>query len=106
MRLTLEALQANEGDCLLLHYQPAAGAPVHVLIDGGPAGIYSSILKPRLDQLRAGKPLRLRMVLVSHIDGDHITGVLDLFKALEEQQTDGQDGFCQIQTLWHNSFAS
>jgi glyoxylase-like metal-dependent hydrolase (beta-lactamase superfamily II) len=108
MRLTLEALQANDGDCLLLHYlssdQPSGGAPVRVLIDGGSAGIYSSILKPRLDQLRGRQPLRLRMAMVSHIDADHITGILDLFRALEEQQVNGEDGFCQIQTLWHNSF--
>jgi beta-lactamase superfamily II metal-dependent hydrolase len=106
MRLTLEALQANDGDCLLLHYQPTGGTVSRVLIDGGAAGIYSSVLKPRLDQLRAGKTLRLRMVMVSHIDADHITGVLDLFKDLVEQQTNGEDGFCAIQTLWHNSFES
>ena len=104
MLFTLEALQANDGDCLLLHYQQSGGTPVRVLIDGGSAGVYSSILKPRLDQLRGKKPLHLRMAMVSHIDSDHITGVLDLLKALEEQQADGEDGFCQIQTLWHNSF--
>ena len=104
MLFTLEALQANDGDCLLLHYQPSGGTPVRLLIDGGSAGVYSSILKPRLDQLRGKTPLHLRMVMVSHIDSDHITGILDMFKALEEQQADGEDGFCQIQTLWHNSF--
>jgi beta-lactamase superfamily II metal-dependent hydrolase len=104
MMFTLEALQANDGDCLLLHYQPPGGTPVRVLIDGGSTGVYSAILKPRLDQLRGKQPLRLRMAMVSHIDSDHITGMLDLLKALEEQQADGEDGFCQIQTLWHNSF--
>jgi hypothetical protein len=106
MRLTLEALQANDGDCLILHYQPASAAPVRVLIDGGSAGVYSSILRPRLDQLRAGKTLPLRMAMVSHIDADHITGILDLFKDLEEQQASGEDPFCEIKTLWHNSFES
>jgi beta-lactamase superfamily II metal-dependent hydrolase len=104
MLFTLEALQANDGDCLLLHYQPSSGAVVRVLIDGGSAGVYSSILKPRLDQLRGQEPLRLRLAMVSHIDADHITGLLDLFKALEDQQVNGEEGFCQIQTLWHNSF--
>jgi hypothetical protein len=102
---TLEALQANDGDCLLLHYQKTATAqPVRVLIDGGSAGVYSSILKPRLDQLRAKKPLDLRMVMTSHIDADHITGILDLFKALVQLRDDGEAEFCRIQTLWHNSF--
>jgi len=105
MLFTLEALQANDGDCLLLHYQKtAAGTPVRVLIDGGSAGVYSSILKPRLDQLRGKKPLDLRMVMTSHIDADHITGILDLFKALAQLRDDGEEEFCKIQTLWHNSF--
>jgi beta-lactamase superfamily II metal-dependent hydrolase len=104
MRFTLEALQANDGDCLLLHYQQDGGTVVRVLIDGGSAGVYRTVLKPRLDQLRGNRPLHLRMAMVSHIDGDHITGILDLLKSLEEEQADGADGFCQIQTLWHNSF--
>ena len=105
MLFTLEALQANDGDCLLLHYQKtAAGTPVRVLIDGGSAGVYSSILKPRLDQLRGKKPLDLRMVMTSHIDADHITGILDLFKALAQRREDGDEEFCRVETLWHNSF--
>jgi hypothetical protein len=105
MLFTLEALQANDGDCLILHYQKSATAkPVRVLIDGGSAGVYSSVLKPRLDQLRAKQALDLRMVMTSHIDADHITGILDLFKALAQQREDGKDEFCRIETLWHNSF--
>ena len=105
MQFALEALQANDGDCLLLHYAAAPGnATTRVLIDGGSRGIYRSIIKPRLDALRGPQPLDLRMVMVSHIDADHITGVLDLFKALSEQQTAGEDLFCRIRTLWFNSF--
>jgi hypothetical protein len=105
MTFTLEALQANDGDCLILHYQKTARRkPVRILIDGGSAGVYSSILKPRLDQLRKKKTLELRMVMTSHIDADHITGILDLFKALAQLREDGRDEFCRIETLWHNSF--
>lgn len=106
MRFALEALQANDGDCLLLHYAGAAASAPEtlVLIDGGSQGIYKSIIKPRLDVLRDGNTLALRMVMVSHIDADHITGIVDLFKALSEQQNSGADPFCDIQTLWFNSF--
>jgi hypothetical protein len=106
MRFALEALQANDGDCLLLHYAGAAASAPEtlVLIDGGSQGIYKSIIKPRLDVLRNGSTLALRMVMVSHIDSDHITGIVDLFKALSEQQNGGADPFCDIQTLWFNSF--
>ena len=113
MRFALEALQANDGDCLLLHYcSGAAGAAedahVLVLIDGGPRGVYRSVLKPRLDQLRGElrgqSPLDLRMVMVSHIDGDHISGIVDLFRSLDELRNQGADPFCRIRTLWFNSF--
>jgi hypothetical protein len=105
MIFTLEALQANDGDCLILHYQKRGTAkPVRILIDGGSAGVYASVLKPRLDALRAKKALELRMVMTSHIDADHITGVLDLFKALAQLREDGENEFCRIETLWHNSF--
>jgi len=104
MRFALEALQANDGDCLLLHYEPAAAPPTRILIDGGSKGIYTSILKPRLDELRGNAPLDLRMAIVSHIDADHITGVLDLFRQLATLQDDGEDPPYRIRTLWHNAF--
>jgi len=107
MRFALEALQANDGDCLLLHFSDGAGAavtPVLVLIDGGSRGIYKNVLKPRLDALRGQDPLDLRMVMVSHIDADHITGIVDLFKVLSEQQNAGDDPFCRVRTIWFNAF--
>src|SRR4249919_4175548 len=105
MRFALEALQANDGDCLLLHFAGGAGdAVTRVLIDGGSQGIYKRVLKPRLDALRGQDPLDLRMVMVSHIDADHITGIVDLFKALSEQQNAGDDPFCRVRTIWFNAF--
>lgn len=104
MKLTLEALQANDGDCLLLHYERAGAAPVRILVDGGSRGVYSDVLRARIDELRGNGSLNLRMVMVSHIDADHITGLLDLFRDLERAQEDGDDPFCRIRTLWHNSF--
>jgi hypothetical protein len=104
MLLTLEALQANDGDCLLLHYERNNAAPVRILIDGGSRGIYSNVLRRRIDELRGGEALDLRMVMVSHIDADHITGLLDLFRDLERAQENGEEPFCTIRTLWYNSF--
>jgi beta-lactamase superfamily II metal-dependent hydrolase len=105
VKFRLEALQANDGDCLLLHYQrDGVAKPTRVLIDGGSNGVYLSILKKHIDRLRGEEPFDLRMAMVSHIDADHITGMLDLFRALEKQQDDGEDRFCSIATLWHNSF--
>lgn len=105
MRFALEAMQANDGDCLLLHFEPPGAPPVRILLDGGSQGIYQSVIKPRIDQLRGQGALDLRMAIVSHIDADHITGILDLFKTLSEMQDDGKDLFCRIRTLWHNAFS-
>jgi hypothetical protein len=104
MRLTIDTLQANDGDCLLVHYARFGSPTLRILIDGGSRGIYRQVLRPRLDQLRHGAPLDLRMALVSHIDADHITGILDLFRDMEKVQDDGGDAFCKVRTLWHNAF--
>ena len=99
MELTLEALQANDGDCLLLHYGNAL-----ILIDGGSAGVYKNVLKKRLDELRGDGALALRLVMVSHIDADHITGIQNLLDELVDEQNAGNELPYRIKTIWHNSF--
>lgn len=100
--MKLEVLQANDGDCLLLHDD---GGEL-ILIDGGSAGVYKAVLKKRLEQLRGSSPqLDLRLAMVSHIDADHITGIVDMLRDLAEKQADGQEARYRIRSLWHNSFA-
>lgn len=107
MLFTLEALQAKHGDALLLHYGEA-GSPQLIVIDGGPSGVYKKVLKPRLDAIKQSRSpqerLPIRLVLVSHIDDDHITGILDLSRDLVTVQEDRKDLPYKIQGLWHNSF--
>lgn len=95
---SLEALNAEAGDCLLLHYGTDADRQV-VLIDGGPGRVYEQDLRPRLAELRgdADEPFALRLAMVSHIDDDHITGVR---KLLEEQRRDAAPAVAEI--VWHN----
>ena len=101
--LTLEALQANDGDCFLLHCDGGA-KPALILVDGGAAGVYRNVLEKRLDQLRGTRPqLELRMVVVSHIDADHITGILDMFRQMSESNDDGQEPKWAVASLWHNA---
>ena len=107
MIFTLEALRANQGDALLLHYGPN-DAPLLAVIDGGPGGIYKRWLRPRLEELRASRspdaPLPLQLLAVSHIDGDHIQGVLDLLGQVARERDDGRDPTFDVLALWHNSF--
>jgi hypothetical protein len=83
---TLEALEAKHGDSLLLRWGNAT-APHLIVIDGGPAGVFRASLRPRLQGLakeRGGGPLPIRLLMVSHIDDDHIRGVLDFTRELSD----------------------
>ncbi|MGA2324661.1 MAG: hypothetical protein ABSH05_00095 [Bryobacteraceae bacterium] len=105
MIFSLEALQAGTGDCLLLHHGEAQD-PRFLLIDGGPAGIYNGSLKPRLQSLpkTGGDKASLELTIVSHIDDDHIRGVLELLSGLVTARERGEEELCEIGELWHNSF--
>jgi beta-lactamase superfamily II metal-dependent hydrolase len=104
MVFSLEALQAFQGDSLLLY----AGDKL-CLIDGGPGQTWAQSLHPRLEQLRAarapgGGPLRIDLAMVSHIDDDHIHGLTDLGGAMVELSEDHQPQPYELGGLWHNAF--
>ena len=104
--LMLEALRAKHGDALLLHHGTKA-KPRVIVIDGGPPGVYPDALKPRLLELRTEQkladatPLDIDLLMVSHIDEDHIAGVLELMQKLRDQ--DGPKSW-KIARVWHNAF--
>jgi len=107
MLFTLEALEAKRGDCLMLHYGTAKD-PQLVVIDGGPAGVFASSLRPRLDELKDDRspdgPLPISLLMVSHIDDDHINGVLELVKMLTRLKAKEKERPYEIEEVWHNSF--
>jgi beta-lactamase superfamily II metal-dependent hydrolase len=72
---SVEMLQANEGDCLLLHYGTAA-KPRHSLIDAGRKATWPA-LKRKLEGIVA-RGEELELLVVTHIDRDHIEGMLEL----------------------------
>ena len=108
MLFTLEALEAKKGDSLLLHF----GTPTNpglIVIDGGPAGVYKKTLKRRLEQLRASRveadqALTIRLLMVSHLDDDHINGVLRMLNELDDLRAAHKPQPYNVLTLWHNSF--
>jgi hypothetical protein len=107
MIFTLEVLQADHGDCLLLHYGTKA-KPKTIVIDGGPAGIYKNFLKPRLLEIRdtvsPGKPLPLSMVMVSHMDDDHVNGILAMTNEAVKLQNNSEPRIFDLKNLWFNAF--
>ncbi|MDG2532189.1 hypothetical protein P6144_00880 [Sphingomonas sp. HITSZ_GF] len=106
--MLFEALPARYGDCLFLTFPRPGDRPLRLLIDGGPAGVYVSSLKKRLDEeakaFPAEKPLNLDAVMISHIDEDHILGVLDLFSAIQDADQRKAPRPYQPKWLLHNSF--
>lgn len=73
--LKIRALPALEGDCLWIEYGEP-GEPRRVLVDGGPAGAYPR-LRGRIEKLPA-RSRHFELLVVTHIDDDHIGGVLEL----------------------------
>lgn len=107
--ITLEFLNAAHGDAILVSW----GSPPRLaIVDGGPTGSFDRALGPRLAQLReeripagAGVPLVLDFVCASHIDDDHIAGIVRLLTQVRRTQKDGLPPLYRIERLWHNSFA-
>jgi hypothetical protein len=105
----MDVLRARKGDCLMIHFGSPAD-PHLVMIDGGPSKVYAPHLKPRIKAIRKARrladdqPLPVDVLMVSHVDDDHLKGILDLTKEMIEAQMDNQPQLLQIFSLWHNSF--
>ena len=98
MSVTIEVFPALMGDCFLISF--GEDQKTHILIDGGMITTYKTYLKPRLIEL-AKKGEVLSLVIVSHIDADHIAGILELIK---ENGDADNPRIIPIQEIWHNSY--
>ncbi len=107
--LVLEALRAKYGDSLILHSGTQA-KPQLTVVDGGPTGVYNDALRPRLEEIRKERrlddktPLEIELMMVSHIDDDHISGLLELARKLNERREAHEPLPWKIGRFWHNSF--
>ena len=94
----LHAINAFCGDALLLEYGTTAN-PRFLLVDGGPAETWPRHLQAALSQVKQqGQDLEL--VILSHVDNDHVIGLLDYFAELQA----GTGGLPAAKELWHNTF--
>jgi beta-lactamase superfamily II metal-dependent hydrolase len=75
--MKLHAFHATDGDCLLLE----SAAAKRILVDGGRTSSFDACTQPVMDALRdANKAIDL--IVVSHIDADHISGIIPLLDAV------------------------
>jgi len=80
---SIEMLPALHGDALWIEYGDDNG-PRCVLIDGGPSSkVTADALRQRLRERVFDGNGELELVIVTHIDADHVTGVLGLLEDSE-----------------------
>jgi beta-lactamase superfamily II metal-dependent hydrolase len=111
--MNLTVFQSDKGDCLLL-----TGADGRVvLVDGGMRPAYSKHVAPALGKLRDEGRV-IDVVYVSHIDQDHISGVLQMlddevdWRIYEFQKSSGNihpkppasPRPPRVKAIWHNAF--
>jgi ribonuclease BN (tRNA processing enzyme) len=101
--LSLHVVQAEYGDCFIVEF----GSPSHpryILIDGGPRTIYEQHLRSTLHTIGTSGG-HLDAAILSHVDTDHVTGLLDLIADLRDQHARGEPEIIKIDALWHNAFS-
>ena len=100
--LTFQFLPARHGDCFLVRW----GTPERVMVvDGGPDQIYENVLRPHLMSLpyQPGGAPRIDVLCLSHVDEDHVVGVMRLLKELVRAKRDQLALPFDISRIWFNS---
>jgi hypothetical protein len=94
--LSLTMLPARQGDCLWISYGDAK-SPHHLVIDGGPER--ANVLRSEIISRIAAAPdrkLHIDLLVATHIDNDHIGGLLDVMLDFPAGLTIGD--------IWFNAY--
>jgi metal-dependent hydrolase (beta-lactamase superfamily II) len=76
----------------------------YFLIDGGPASTYNVGLKKELQKIKK-KRGKLDLLVVSHVDNDHINGLLQMMEELQVQRKNNEAETIEVKALWYNAFS-
>lgn len=89
---SLEIIKAFEGDCFFLSFA-FENCSFNMMIDSGPGKCWGGELRAFLDDLNSqGK--KINVLLITHIDSDHIGGALKLFT---------EEKYCKmVDEVWYN----
>jgi len=90
---SITLLPASEGDCLWIEYGDA-GNPKRILIDAGRKSTYK-VLKKRFGELPEDQR-EFELLVISHVDRDHIEGSLDLLADPDKPVT--------FKDIWFNGY--
>jgi hypothetical protein len=76
----VEMLPAGPGDCFWIEYGDEVAQPNTIIIDGGDRG-GGKVLRARIDRAcneRGVNRIDVELMIVTHIDNDHIVGIVEL----------------------------
>lgn len=94
MSFEIEMLPARNGDCLWIEYGDPA-SPRRILIDCG-AFSAAELLERKLRGIENADDRKFELFVLTHIDSDHISGVLPLFEELPAG--------VEFRDIWYNGW--
>ena len=97
--LTVEMLQAERGDSILIEYGADDTPTNRILIDGGPVnGGHYRLLRERIQAVPTRDDGRrfIDLLIISHVDADHIEGIVYLLQDEELR--------CLFGDIWFNGW--
>jgi beta-lactamase superfamily II metal-dependent hydrolase len=92
--MRIKVLPAFHGDCFIISFEDD-GLVRNILIDGGPRRTYRRFLKPELEKIIT-KSEQIDLLIITHIDDDHIGGIIEMFEDVEFIKN-------VVQEVWFNS---
>jgi hypothetical protein len=101
--LRLRVVQARYGDCMILE-SGYGKRRRHVLVDGGPSLVYKPYLRGELSQI-AQKGGKIDLMVLTHVDNDHVVGLLQFIDELNEARASGSAPLIEVVGMWHNAFS-
>lgn len=93
--MELKFLPAFNGESILISFIDPNGIKRNILVDGGISITYRRVLKPLFDKL-IKKGEYIDLLIVTHIDDDHIGGIKELFQDVRQDKS-------FIKKVWFNS---
>lgn len=94
--INIKVLPANCGDSILISFKDDKEVK-NILVDGGVGKVYEDILKEEISTVQK-KGESIDLLIVTHIDNDHINGII---KLIEDKDNRG----C-IKEVWFNSWTN
>ncbi|MBA2939872.1 MBL fold metallo-hydrolase [Paenibacillus sp. CGMCC 1.16610] len=97
-KIRVEMFPSMHGDCFLLSF--GSSPKLNLLVDSGLKETYHNYLRDRINKLSKINEA-IDLLVITHIDEDHIKGALELFK---ENGHKTESKIVTINEVWHNSY--